>query len=47
MVKTIEIINEVKRIANLGIGVDQDGAYGTQCVDEPNYLSVLFFGKAL
>ena len=47
MVKTIEIINEVKRIANLGIGVDQDGAYGTQCVDLPNYLSVLFFGKAL
>ena len=47
MVKTIEIINEVKRIANLGIGVDQDGAYGTQCVDLPNYLSVLFFEKAL
>lgn len=47
MVRTIEIINEVKRIANLGIGVDQDGAYGTQCVDEPNYLSVLFFGKTL
>ena len=47
MVRTSEIINEVKRIANLGIGVDQDGAYGTQCVDETNYLSVLFFGKAL
>ena len=47
MVRTIEIINEVKRIANLGVGVDQDGAYGTQCVDLPSYLSVLFFGKAL
>lgn len=47
MVRTIEIVNEAKRIANLGIGVDQDGAYGTQCVDLPNYLSVLFFGKAL
>ena len=47
MVKTTEIITETKRIANLGIGVDQDGAYGTQCVDLPNYLSVLFFGKAL
>ena len=47
MVKTSQIINEVKRIANLGIGVDQDGVYGTQCVDEPNYLSVLFFGKTL
>ena len=47
MVRTSEIINEAERIANLGIGVDQDGAYGTQCVDLPNYLSVLFFGKAL
>lgn len=47
MVRTSEIINEVKRIADLGIGVDQDGAYGTQCVDEPNYISVLFFGKTL
>lgn len=47
MVKTIEIINEAKRIANLGVGVDQDGVYGTQCVDLPNYLSVQFFGKAL
>ena len=47
MVRTSEIVNEAKRIANLGIGVDQDGAYGTQCVDLPNYLSVLFFGKAL
>lgn len=47
MVRTNEIVNEAERIANLGIGVDQDGAYGTQCVDLPNYLSVLFFGKAL
>ena len=47
MVKTTEIITEAKRIADLGIGVDQDGAYGTQCVDLPNYLSVLYFGKAL
>ena len=47
MVKTTEIIAEAKRIADLGIGVDQDGAYGTQCVDLPNYLSVLYFGKAL
>ncbi|MDB6212420.1 CHAP domain-containing protein, partial [Gemella haemolysans] len=47
MVKTIEITNEAKRIANLGIGVDQDGAYGTQCVDLINYSSVKFFGKAI
>ena len=33
MVTVVEIINESKRIANLGIGVDQDGVYGTQCVD--------------
>lgn len=47
MVRTVDIVNEAKRIANLGVGVDQDGAYGTQCVDMPNYLSVLFFGKVL
>lgn len=47
MVTVVEIINESKRIANLGIGVDQDGVYGTQCVDLPNYLSSKYFGKAL
>ena len=41
------LVVETKRIANLGVGVDQDGAYGTQCVDLPNYLSVKYFGKAL
>ena len=41
------LVVEAKRIANLGVGVDQDGAYGTQCVDLPNYLSVKYFGKAL
>lgn len=41
------LVVEAKRIANLGIGVDQDNAYGTQCVDLPNYLSVKYFGKAL
>ena len=30
MVRTVDIVNEAKRIANLGVGVDQDGAYGTQ-----------------
>lgn len=47
MVRTVDLVNESKRIANLGIGVDQDGAYGTQCVDLPNYLSSYFFGKTL
>ena len=41
------LVVEAKRIAKLGVGVDQDGAYGTQCVDLPNYLSVKYFGKAL
>ena len=41
------LVVEAKRIANLGVGVDQDGVYGTQCVDLPNYLSVKYFGKAL
>ena len=41
------LVVETKRIANLGVGVDQDGAYGTQCADLPNYLSVKYFGKAL
>ena len=30
MVRTADLVNESKRIANLGVGVDQDGAYGTQ-----------------
>ena len=47
MVRTTDLVNEARRIANLGIGVDQDGAYGTQCVDLPNYLSSYFFGKTL
>ena len=47
MTKVNILVVEAKRIANLGVGVDQDGAYGTQCVDLPNYLSVKYFGKAL
>lgn len=47
MVRTKDIVNEVCRLADLGVGADQDGVYGTQCVDEPNYLSVKYFGKQL
>jgi len=47
MVRTKDIVNEACRLANSGIGVDQDGVYGTQCVDLPNYFSVYFFGKTL
>ena len=34
-------------MANQGVGTDADGAYGTQCVDLPNSISINFFGKAL
>nr|DAM69512.1 MAG TPA: lysin [Caudoviricetes sp.] len=47
MVKTLTIVNEVKKLADYGIGVDQDGVWGTQCVDEPNYISVKYFNKPL
>lgn len=47
MTKVNILVVEAKRIADLGIGVDQDGAYGTQCVDLPNYISVKYFGKTL
>lgn len=47
MVKVNILVVEAKKIADLGIGVDQDGAYGTQCVDLPNYISVKYFGKTL
>ena len=29
MVRTKDIVNEACRLADLGIGVDQDGVYGT------------------
>ena len=29
------------------MGADADGAYGTQCVDLPNSISINFFGRAL
>ena len=47
MTKVNILVVEAKKIADLGIGVDQDGVYGTQCVDLINYLSVKYFGKTL
>lgn len=47
MVKAVDIVNEVKYLADNGLGVDQDGVFGFQCVDLPNYLSVKFFNRAL
>lgn len=47
MTKVNILVVEAKKIADLGIGVDQDGAYGSQCVDLPNYISVKYFGKTL
>ena len=47
MVKAIDVVNEVCYLANRGIGVDADGAFGTQCADLPNYISINYFGKRL
>lgn len=42
-----DILGYAESLANQGIGTDADGAYGTQCVDLPNSISIDFFGKAL
>ena len=42
-----DILNYAESLANQGVGADADGAYGTQCVDLPNSISINFFGKAL
>lgn len=47
MVKKAEVINWARSLADRGIGHDQDGAFGAQCVDLPNGASSIFFGKAL
>ena len=47
MVKASEVVNEARYLANRGIGVDADGAFGTQCADLPNYISINYFGKRL
>lgn len=47
MARTNDVILFAKNLADNGIGVDQDGAWGTQCVDLPNAISSQLFGKAL
>lgn len=42
-----EVVNWAKALANAGKGVDFDGAYGTQCVDLPNWILGKFFGKSI
>lgn len=42
-----DILGYAESLANQGIGADADGAYGTQCVDLPNSISINFFGRAL
>nr|WP_288932759.1 CHAP domain-containing protein [uncultured Streptococcus sp.] len=47
MATTNDVILFAKNLADNGVGVDQDGAWGTQCVDLPNAISSQLFGKAL
>lgn len=42
-----DVIGYAKNLADQGVGADADGAYGTQCVDLPNSISINFFGRAL
>ena len=42
-----DVIGYAKKLADQGVGADADGAYGTQCVDLPNSISINFFGRAL
>lgn len=42
-----EVISWVCSLADRGIGVDADGAYGMQCVDLPNMVAQKFFGRSM
>ncbi|MFR7863315.1 MAG: CHAP domain-containing protein, partial [Streptococcus salivarius] len=42
-----DIIQFAENLADAGVGTDADGAWGTQCVDLPNSISINFFGRAL
>ena len=42
-----EVLTWVRSLADRGIGVDADGAYGMQCVDLPNMVAQKFFGCAM
>ena len=47
MATRAEVINWARGLANAGIGVDADGAYGMQCVDLPNMIAQKFFGRSM
>lgn len=47
MATTQDVLNFAINLADQGIGVDQDGSFGTQCVDLPNAISSQIFGKTL
>lgn len=47
MVTRAEVINWARGMADRGVGHDQDGAYGAQCVDLTSGASAKFFGKPL
>ena len=47
MATVAEVVNWAKGLANAGIGYDNDGAYGAQCVDLTAGASRKFFGKTL
>lgn len=42
-----EVIQFARNLADQGIGTDADGSWGTQCVDLPNSISQIYFGKIL
>ena len=47
MATKAEVINWARSIADRGIGVDADGAFGAQCVDLPNMIAQKFFGRSM
>lgn len=42
-----EVLQFAYNLANSGMGVDNDGMYGTQCADLPCYIMRHFFGTSL
>lgn len=47
MVQASEVISYFENLANIGSGVDNDGAYGYQCADVTCYIANHYFGKPL
>ncbi|MCB5153289.1 CHAP domain-containing protein [Streptococcus mutans] len=47
MVKKSYVINWARDLANRGVGVNYDGAFGSQCVDLPFWILGKFFGRPI